>query len=147
MSNSHRHWMHEQQLKHRDLAHRMNDRGTPLEYIADYIDVDPNSIRRWLLMPRPVPMPRLDSDDSWMPEGLCNTVDPELWFPDRGNGTSLKAKAICRECPVVERCLMWALAHNEPYGIWGGEDADTRHKMRKNAMDREREARKREEAA
>jgi WhiB family redox-sensing transcriptional regulator len=31
-----------------------------------------------------------------------------------------RAKAICRECPVLEKCRDHALAVGEVYGIWGG---------------------------
>lgn len=137
------HWMREQSLKNRDLAHRMNDRGTPVDFIARYLAADIDSVRRWLAMAKPEPLPRPDADDSWMVQGTCRSVDPDMWFPDRGNGTSHKAKAICRDCPVQRRCLEWALAHNETFGIWGGEDADTRFRMRVNALERERQARKR----
>jgi WhiB family redox-sensing transcriptional regulator len=136
-----RSWMAEQSLKHRDLAHRMNARGTPVDYIAAYIDVDQDTVRRWLAMPRPIQMPRMDSDDSWMVRGVCNTVDPELWFPERGCSASA-AIQICRECPVQQRCLEWALAHNEQEGVWGGVPARDRQRMRKNAMDRQRNRRR-----
>ena len=31
-----------------------------------------------------------------------------------------RAKAICAECPVRQRCFEGALARREPYGVWGG---------------------------
>jgi WhiB family redox-sensing transcriptional regulator len=132
-----RSWMAEQSLKHRDLAHRMNARGTPVDYIASYVGVDQDTVRRWLALPRPIEMPRMDSDDSWMVEGTCNSVDGDLWFPEVGHNANAAIK-ICRECPVQQRCLEWALAHNETEGVWGGVSARERQKMRKNAMDRNR---------
>jgi WhiB family redox-sensing transcriptional regulator len=33
-----------------------------------------------------------------------------------------KAKSICRECPVVEACLEFAVRIKEPHGIWGGRN-------------------------
>jgi hypothetical protein len=31
------------------------------------------------------------------------------------------AKAVCRvECPVMARCLAWALATGQDHGVWGG---------------------------
>lgn len=31
-----------------------------------------------------------------------------------------EAKKICGACPVIEKCLRWALDTRQPYGIWGG---------------------------
>lgn len=45
-----------------------------------------------------------------------------------------RAKAICRECPVLAQCRDHALAVGEVYGIWGGMSeseramADRRHR-------------------
>ena len=32
-----------------------------------------------------------------------------------------RAKAFCRECPVMNDCLEAALVRREPWGVWGGE--------------------------
>jgi hypothetical protein len=37
-----------------------------------------------------------------------------------------RAKAICAECPVRQRCFEGALARREPYGVWGGLTEDDR---------------------
>lgn len=54
----------------------------------------------------------------------CEGRDPELWFPIGISGPALiqaeQAKAICRECPVVEECKRVALANDIEFGIWGG---------------------------
>lgn len=136
------HWMREKSLKHREQAHRMNDRGTPVDFISRYLDADPDTVRRWLAMAKPVPLPKPDSDDSWMAGGVCNSTDPEIFFPERGKSPA-EAIRICQSCDVQERCLQWALAHNEQYGVWGGQVPETRFRMRVNALERERQARKR----
>lgn len=50
--------------------------------------------------------------------GLCRQVDPDLWFPERGNPT--QAKRICGECPARAACLQWALDTRQRHGVWGG---------------------------
>lgn len=30
------------------------------------------------------------------------------------------AKAVCRQCPVQQDCLIFALQRHEPHGVWGG---------------------------
>jgi WhiB family redox-sensing transcriptional regulator len=53
-------------------------------------------------------------------------VDGAVFFhPDSERGASRvtreeRAKAICRGCPVLVRCREYALAAQEPYGVWGG---------------------------
>ncbi|GAB3724328.1 WhiB family transcriptional regulator [Nocardiopsis nanhaiensis] len=55
-------------------------------------------------------------------EGAC-TQEPRLpvtaWFPTYSRG-GWRARQVCGGCPVRQVCLEWALAANEPYGIWGG---------------------------
>lgn len=33
----------------------------------------------------------------------------------------LRAKAICRECDLLDACLSGAIDRREPAGVWGGE--------------------------
>lgn len=40
----------------------------------------------------------------WTNQASCSQVDPELWFPKRGEPT-WGPKRICEECPVLEQCL------------------------------------------
>ena len=70
---------------------------------------------------------RPHTDDwDWQLDGACRGEDSAVFFhPDRERGSArvrreAAAKAICRECPVRERCRRHALAVREPYGIWGG---------------------------
>ena len=50
----------------------------------------------------------------------CRNNDPELWFAEQTARVE-QAKALCRECPLVEACLAGALERREPWGVWGGE--------------------------
>lgn len=63
-----------------------------------------------------------------LPGALCAQVDPELWFPERGE-SSEEAKAICRRCPERLPCLSWALEANEEFGVWGGLTAEERGQL------------------
>lgn len=59
--------------------------------------------------------------NGWPSEALCAQVDPELWFPEKGQTAQAQAaKRICRRCPVQAECLAGALARHEQDGIWGG---------------------------
>ena len=50
----------------------------------------------------------------------CRTYDPELWFAEQTSQVE-RAKALCRECPLIEGCLAGAIERAEPWGVWGGE--------------------------
>lgn len=67
----------------------------------------------------------------WMREGTCAQVDPDLWHPAKG-ASPKAAQRICRtECPVVARCLEYALASGEEHGVWGGTTNRERQKIRR----------------
>jgi WhiB family transcriptional regulator, redox-sensing transcriptional regulator len=59
-------------------------------------------------------------DNYWMGDALCRSVDPNLWYPEKGLAGVAKAKQICDACPVRRECLEYAMKTNEPHGIWGG---------------------------
>lgn len=68
---------------------------------------------------------------------LCGQTDPEIFFPDKGEGTGAeKAKNICRKCEVQKECLIWALTNNEQYGIWGGMTTTERENLRGRRLSR-----------
>jgi WhiB family redox-sensing transcriptional regulator len=66
----------------------------------------------------------------WRHSAVCRDEDPELFFPIGHTGPDLlqieEAKAVCRRCPVMERCLQWALDTNQDAGVWGGLSEDER---------------------
>lgn len=49
---------------------------------------------------------------------LCTQVDPQLFFPGKGEGTA-EAKRVCRMCDVREQCLQIAIRSGVS-GVWGG---------------------------
>jgi len=69
------------------------------------------------------PTPTAATDD-WRLHGDCREHDPELFFPVGLGAVALantrEAKAICRGCPLSNKCLSHALTHDIQHGIWGG---------------------------
>jgi WhiB family redox-sensing transcriptional regulator len=74
--------------------------------------------------PWPPATPTLPADEQFdaLVAGLipCRSNDPELWFAERTADVEA-AKALCRQCPLLEGCLAGALDRHEPWGVWGGE--------------------------
>jgi WhiB family redox-sensing transcriptional regulator len=64
----------------------------------------------------------------WTEQAVCSTTDPELFFPEKG-GSSAAAIRICGGCPVRTKCLEYALANSERFGIWGGMSERPRRKL------------------
>lgn len=50
---------------------------------------------------------------------LCAQVDPEQWFPEKGESNRVP-RWLCGRCPIQADCLAWAIATDERYGVWGG---------------------------
>lgn len=69
-------------------------------------------------------------DLGWQNRAACVGVDPELFFPDRTHNTG-NAKKVCRQCPVRNQCLGYALRHNEQFGVWGGLTVRERRQLLK----------------
>lgn len=65
-------------------------------------------------------------DDGWMIKAACRNYDnpDEIFFPPTTKGVKpdyTEAKRICfNECPVRRTCLVYAVAHRETRGVWGG---------------------------
>ena len=63
----------------------------------------------------------------WQLRAACRGPHAEVFFPPEGTEhrherieRELEAKAICAACVVRIPCLDYALAIEEPIGIWGG---------------------------
>ena len=66
----------------------------------------------------------------WWEHARCRGVDPDLFFPRRGDDTT-QAIAVCKACPVQVECLEYAIDNGERHGIWGGTTGNDRRKMRR----------------
>lgn len=70
----------------------------------------------------------------WRHDAVCRDEDPELFFPIGNTGPSVaqidEAKAVCRRCPVIEKCQRHALESGEDFGVWGGLSEDERRALR-----------------
>lgn len=78
----------------------------------------------------------MTSDMSWQLKGTCRSRDPEEFFHPEGERDATKrqriarAKAVCRECPVLAQCRAYVLENREEYGIWAGLSEDEREDLR-----------------
>jgi WhiB family redox-sensing transcriptional regulator len=73
------------------------------------------------------------TDEQWQERGLCAQTDPEAFFPEKG-GSTREAKRICMGCEVRDRCLEYALAHDERFGIWGGLSERERRRLKRGII-------------
>ncbi|WP_307851609.1 WhiB family transcriptional regulator [Micromonospora sp. C41] len=79
-------------------------------------------------------LPNLGTVPTWHEDALCRQYPADLFFPERGENATY-AKAICRRCPVRDRCLQWALDKREQHGVWGGTtEKDRRDMQRREAV-------------
>jgi WhiB family redox-sensing transcriptional regulator len=77
--------------------------------------------------------PATDDDEQWQERALCAQTDPEAFFPEKG-GSTREAKRICLGCEVKDRCLDYALAHDERFGIWGGLSERERRRLKRGII-------------
>lgn len=77
-------------------------------------------------------------EQRWTRLAACADQDAPYMFPHEQDLDGIDdAKALCRACPVRERCLSEALDRNEGFGIWGGlTSAERRASKRKAARNR-----------
>ena len=72
----------------------------------------------------------------------CAEADPDAFYPvdinDGAGGAGNSkyynedgAKAVCKTCPYVMRCLLYAIENGEP-GIWGGTTESDRKSIRRS---------------
>jgi len=65
---------------------------------------------------------------------LCAQVDPELFFPSKGEPTG-PAKAVCAACPVTALCLA-TFGPLVADGVVGGLSARERQALRRRSAER-----------
>lgn len=67
--------------------------------------------------------PAFDKEpEDWRDYANCLGVDPDLFFPEKGESSSTArgAKAVCASCAVKAECLAYAVEHQIRFGVWGG---------------------------
>lgn len=74
---------------------------------------------------------------TWTEKAAC-VGQQELFFVDHLLRTVRKAKAICAECAVRDKCLAHAL-ENQEYGIWGGMTANERRILLRQSRRRKKD--------
>jgi WhiB family redox-sensing transcriptional regulator len=77
----------------------------------------------------------------WQSQGSCRRENPDAFFHPQGErgpsrrGRNRTAKAVCLNCPVLQRCRKHALKVREPYGVWGGLTASEREAIPPDSTD------------
>lgn len=71
-----------------------------------------------------------DHPMAWADDGACTGMDPELFYPGRGEAITDEVITACRTCPVQAACLDWALRH-ERHGYWAGHSERSRRRLRR----------------
>lgn len=69
--------------------------------------------------------------DDWRQRAACRGMDPDLFFPGRGDDAR-EAKAVCATCCVVEQCLDYAVGAGIRMGIWGATSERERRRLRRD---------------
>jgi WhiB family redox-sensing transcriptional regulator len=69
---------------------------------------------------------------TWVGQAACRGLPAVWWFPgSHASRSSIRrAKAVCADCPVLDDCRRWALAHPRERGIWGGMTEGERRALR-----------------
>lgn len=75
--------------------------------------------------PRFQPLPSQAFADN--PDRACVEADTDLFFHDHHAAPAL---AICRRCPVIRECFIWAYTTRQE-GVWGGTTSTQREALRR----------------
>jgi len=62
----------------------------------------------------------------WMAQGACAGHPESLWFGPH----TVKAREVCRSCPVIVTCGQYAMDERLDHGVWGGMTAPERVRLR-----------------
>ena len=73
----------------------------------------------------------------WMDDAACRGLSSVNFFPEETyNVDAPKAMAVCKQCPVREDCLDFAVQNNVKYGIWGGLNPVQRKRYLRHGFER-----------
>lgn len=67
----------------------------------------------------------------WRQDAACRDADPEIFFPAKRGSDELKAKRICRGCPVRVQCRAEA-QRTGSVGIWAATSSNERNRAGRN---------------
>lgn len=88
--------------------------------------------------------------EEWQEEAECRLADPELFFATDDTAQQA-ALQLCKECPVREPCLRYAIRDGQMHGVWGGTLEPQRRQLirdlRRDERERARRHRERRAAA
>lgn len=68
--------------------------------------------------------------EAWVEQANCRGLDPDLFFPRRGESAA-HAIAVCQGCVVRTECLDFAVRERIVHGIWGGMSERARRRARR----------------
>ena len=72
---------------------------------------------------------------TWRDQAACRDLPTEFFFPvghgARAQAQAELAKAVCQGCAVQADCLLFSLAANTDYGVFGGLAEDERRALRR----------------
>ena len=68
---------------------------------------------------------------AWQKHAACRGMGVNAMYPQgRGDAWAVRAaKEVCAQCSVVEDCKLFALEHNDWFGVWGGTSQKDRVKL------------------
>lgn len=75
--------------------------------------------------------PSTKKKELWRFDAACTGMDLDMFFPEYEKNSGA-AKAVCCFCPVMQTCLLYALANHIQFGIWGGLTARERKRLRRS---------------
>lgn len=75
----------------------------------------------------------VEGPPGWRTRAACKGMDPNIFFPGRGDTASLLlARATCATCPVAQHCAAYGLT--ERRGIWGNVSEKQRRRARRRSV-------------
>lgn len=75
-------------------------------------------------------MTAFDDRPDWQAYANCQGLDPDVFFPARGDNEGVTAAlAVCAGCTVRDDCLEYALTEGIKHGVWGGRSTRDRRRL------------------
>lgn len=62
---------------------------------------------------------------------ICTQTDPYLWTSEDTNEQHVAAR-MCRNCPLIDECLLEGLINAAVGGVWGGKTPKALSRMRRD---------------